>query len=331
MRPTMVVAVPRIFEKVFNSAQSKAHAEGHGSIFDKAVEVAIRWSRDHVAGRHRPITAAEHAAFDRLVYRKLQAVFGGRMRFAFSGGGPLGERLTHFFNGAGVKVFEGYGLTETSPTLTLNRTGAWKPGTVGRPLAVTAICTGATARSSPRGRRCSAGTGATRRPHRRPSTTTAGSVPATSASSTATASCASPAARRSSSSPLPARTLRPSPLEDRIRAHPLVSQAVVVGDARPFIAALVTLDEEAVREWAAGHGRGDATAADLVDDETLRTEVQAAIDDANRSVSRAESIRKFALLPRDLTIESGELTPTLKVRRSIVEKSYQHVIDGLYS
>jgi long-chain acyl-CoA synthetase len=105
----------------------------------------------------------------------------------------------------------------------------------------------------------------------------------------------------------------------------------VVGDARPFIAALVSLDEDAVREWAAGHGRGDAAAADLVDDETLAAEVQAAIDEANRSVSRAESIRKFALLPHDLTIESGELTPTLKVRRSIVEKSYQHVIDGLYS
>jgi long-chain acyl-CoA synthetase len=123
----------------------------------------------------------------------------------------------------------------------------------------------------------------------------------------------------------------PEPLEDRIRAHPLVSQAVVVGDARPFIAALVTLDEDAVRERAIEHGRGDAVAADLVDDEALDAEVQAAIDDANRSVSRAESIRKFALLPRDLTIESGELTPTLKVRRSIVEKSYQHVIDGLYS
>jgi long-chain acyl-CoA synthetase len=126
------------------------------------------------------------------------------------------------------------------------------------------------------------------------------------------------------------KNVAPEPLEDRIRSHPLVSQAVVVGDGRPFIAALVTLDADAVREWAAEHGHGGATTRDLVIDEALRAEVQAAIDDANRSVSRAESIRTFALLPSDLTIESGELTPTLKVRRSIVEKSYQDVIDGLY-
>jgi long-chain acyl-CoA synthetase len=331
VRPTMVVAVPRVFEKVFNSAQSKAHTEGHGSIFDKAVEVAIRWSRDHVAGRHRPITAAEHAAFDRLVYRKLQAVFGGRMRFAFSGGGPLGERLTHFFNGAGVTVFEGYGLTETSPTLTLNRTGAWKPGTVGRPLAVTAIRTGGDGEILAKGPQVFGGywrnEAATSETFADDGWFRTGDIGELDGDGFLRIT----GRKKELIVTAAGKNVAPEPLEDRIRAHPLVSQAVVVGDARPFIAALVTLDEDAVREWAAGHGRGDAAAADLVDDETLGAEVQAAIDDANRSVSRAESIRKFALLPRDLTIESGELTPTLKVRRSIVEKSYQHVIDGLYS
>jgi long-chain acyl-CoA synthetase len=330
VRPTMLVAVPRVFEKVFNAAQSKAHGEGHGSIFDMAVEVAIRWSRDHVTGRRRPITAAKHAAFDRLVYRKLQAVFGGRMRFAFSGGGPLGERLTHLFNGAGVKVFEGYGLTETSPTLTLNRTGAWKPGTVGRPLADTAIRTAGDGEILAKGPQVFGG-------YWRNETATSetfaddgwfrtgdigelddeGFLRITGRKKELIVTAAG-------------KNVAPEPLEDRIRAHPLVSQAVVIGDARPFIAALVTLDEEAAHEWAAEHGRSDATTADLVDDEALVAEVQVAIDDANRSVSRAESIRTFALLPRDLTIESGELTPTLKVRRSVVTKSYQHVIDALY-
>ena len=139
VRPTMVVAVPRVFEKVFNGAQSKAHAEGHGGIFDKSVEVAIRWSENEATGGFHPITGIAHAALERMVYRKLQAVFGGRMRFVVSGGAPLGERLTHFFNGIGVMIFEGYGLTETSPVLTVNRADAWKPGTVGTPLASTSI------------------------------------------------------------------------------------------------------------------------------------------------------------------------------------------------
>jgi long-chain acyl-CoA synthetase len=329
VRPTMVVAVPRVFEKVFDGARRKAHAEGHGSIFDRAVDVAIRSSRNQTAGWHRPITAAEHAVLDRLVYRKVRAVFGGRLRFAFSGGGPLGERLTHFFNGARLKVFEGYGLTETSPTLTVNSADAWKPGTVGRPLAATVIRTADDGEILAKGPQVFGGY------WRNEAATSAafddgwfrtgdigeldddGFLRITGRKKELIVTAAG-------------KNVAPEPLEDRIRSHPLVSQAVVVGDGRPFIAALVTLDADAVREWAAEHGHGGATTRDLVIDEALRAEVQAAIDDANRSVSRAESIRTFALLPSDLTIESGELTPTLKVRRSIVEKSYQDVIDGLY-
>ena len=137
--PTMIVAVPRVFEKVFNSAQHQAEAEGHGALFEKAAEVAVDWSRRHLTGHPGPVTAVEHAVFDPLVYRKLRAAFGGRLRFTFSGGGPLGERLTHFFNGIGLRIFEGYGLTETGPTLTVNRADAWRPGTVGRPMADTTI------------------------------------------------------------------------------------------------------------------------------------------------------------------------------------------------
>lgn len=330
VRPTMVVAVPRVFEKVFNGAQHKAHAEGHGGIFDKSVEVAIRWSENHAAGGHHPITGIEHAALERLVYRKLQAVFGGRMRFAFSGGGPLGERLTHFFNGIGVRIFEGYGLTETSPILTVNRADAWKPGTVGTPLAATSIRIADDGEILANGPQVFQGYW-----HNEVATAETfdddgwfltgdigmldedGFLRITGRKKELIVTAAG-------------KNVAPAPLEDRLRAHSLISEAVVVGDARPFIAALITLDPEAVTEWATEHSLGDMPMTELADNVDLRAVIQSAVDDANRSVSRAESIRKFALLPEGLTIGGGELTPTLKVRRAVVEKHCGHVIEMLY-
>ncbi len=329
-RPTMLVAVPRVFEKVFNSAKHKADGEGHGRIFDKAADVAIEWSTAHTEHHPRPIVSAEHAVFDRLVYSKLQAVFGGRMRFAFSGGGPLGERLTHFFNGIGVKVFEGYGLTETSPTLTVNRADAWKPGTVGSPLAGTSIRIAADGEILAKGPQVFQGYW-----HNEVATAEVfdddgwfrtgdigelddqGFLRVTGRKKELIVTAAG-------------KNVAPAPLEDRLRAHPLISQAVVIGDARPFIAAMITLDEEALKEWAGDSGKVDASSESLIADPALREEIQTAVDDANLSVSRAESIRKFEILPRDLTIADGELTPTLKVRRAMVEKSYAHVIDDIY-
>lgn len=330
VRPTMVVAVPRVFEKVFNGAQHKAHAEGHGRIFDKAVDVAIRWSKGRTAGGHHPITTIEHAALERLVYRKMQAVFGGRLRFAVSGGAPLGERLTHFFNGVGVKIFEGYGLTETSPTLTVNRADAWKPGTVGRPLAATSIRIADGGEILAKGPQVFQG-------YWHNETATAemfdddgwlltgdigtldddGFLRITGRKKELIVTAAG-------------KNVAPAPLEDRLSAHPLISQAVVVGDARPFIAALITLDPEAMSQWATEHGLGDVPMAEMAENVDLRAVIQSAVDDANRSVSRAESIRKFALLPEVLTITGGELTPTLKVRRAVVEKHYAQVIERLY-
>jgi long-chain acyl-CoA synthetase len=329
-RPTMVVSVPRVFEKVWNTAQHKAHAEGKGAIFDHAASVAIEWSRAHEHHRIRPVIGAEHALFDALVYSKVRAVFGGRLRFAFSGGGPLGERLTHFFNGIGVRIFEGYGLTETSPTLTLNRALAWKAGTVGLPLA------GTTIRIAGDGEILATGPQVfTAYWHNEVATDETfdddgwfrtgdigeldddGFLRITGRKKELIVTAAG-------------KNVAPAPLEDRIRAHPLVSQAVVVGDARPFVAALLSLDPEAFAEWASEHGREGASVAELEDDPELQEALQKAIDDANAAVSRAESIRKFAVLPHDLSIAEGELTPTLKVRRSIVEKTYAHIIDDLY-
>jgi long-chain acyl-CoA synthetase len=330
VRPTMIVAVPRVFEKVFNGAQHKARAEGHGRIFDKATEVAIRWSEGHADGRPHPITGIAHAVLERLVYRKLHAVFGGRMRFAVSGGAPLGERLTHFFNGVGVKIFEGYGLTETSPTLTVNRADAWKPGTVGTPLAATSIRIADDGEILAKGPQVFQG-------YWHNETATAemfddhgwfltgdigtldddGFLRITGRKKELIVTAAG-------------KNVAPAALEDRLRAHPLISQAVVVGDARPFIAALITLDPEAMSQWATEHDLSDVPMTELAEDVDLRAAIQSAVDGANRSVSRAESIRKFAVLPEGLTIAGGELTPTLKVRRAVVEKHYAQVVERLY-
>ncbi len=330
VRPTMVVAVPRIFEKVFNGAQQKAHAEGHGAVFDKAAEVAIDWSRTHGMGHLHPITTVEHALFDRLVYGKVREVFGGRLRFAFSGGGPLGERLTHFFNGVGVKVFEGYGLTETSPTLTVNTLSAWSPGTVGRPVAGTSIRIAGDGEILAKGPQVFLGywhnPTATDETFDEDGWFKTGDIGPLDEQGYVRIT----GRKKELIVTAGGKNVAPAPLEDRIRAHPLISQAVVVGDNRPFIAAVITLDEEFLAGWASVHGRAGATVAACLDDAELRATVQAAIDDANLSVSRAESIRKFAILPHDLSVDSGELTPTLKVRRAMVEKSYGDIIDELY-
>jgi len=330
VRPTMFAAVPRIFEKVFNGAKQKAHNEGHGAIFDKAADVAAEWSRDHGLGGIHPIVDAEHVVFDRLVYRKVHDVFGGQLRFAFSGGGPLGERLTHFFNGIGVKVFEGYGLTETSPTLTVNRAGSWKPGTVGPPLAGTTIKIAPDGEILAKGPQVFQGywhnDAANAETFDEDHWFKTGDIGALDDEGFLRIT----GRKKELIVTAAGKNVAPAPLEDRLRAHPLISQAVVVGDNRPFIAVLITIDEDAFSEWAVLQDRSGASIADLVDDEALRAVIQAAVDDANLSVSRAESIRKFVILPQDLTVASGELTPTLKVRRVMVEKSYGPVIEDLY-
>jgi long-chain acyl-CoA synthetase len=331
VRPTMLVAVPRVFEKVFNGAQHTADAEGHGGIFDKAVEVAIRWSETHATRVRHPITSIEHAALDRLVYRKMHAVFGGRMRFAVSGGGPLGERLTHFFNGIGVKIFEGYGLTETSPTLTVNRADAWKAGTVGTPLAATSIRIAHDGEVLAKGPQVFSG-------YWRNEAATAEAFDDDGWFLTGDIGTLDDEGflrltgrKKELIVTASGKNVAPAPLEDRLRAHPLISEAVVVGDARPFITALISLDPDAATAWARQQGLSDVTTADLTGNVDLGAVIQSAVDDANRSVSRAESIRKFALLPRSLTIAAGELTPTLKVRRVVVEKLYSDVIEHMYA
>jgi long-chain acyl-CoA synthetase len=330
-RPTTMAAVPRIFEKVFNTASHTAHRDRKGPIFDRAADVAIRWSREHAAGSVRPWTAVEHGLFDRLVYGKIRHAFGGRLRLCFSGGGPLGERLTHFFAGVGVQIYEGYGLTETSPTLTLNRPGAWRPGTVGRPLAGTSIRIADDGEILAKGPQVFQG-------YWHNETATAevfdsdgwfrtgdigelddeGYLRITGRKKELIVTAAG-------------KNVAPAPLEDHLRAHELISQAVVVGEGRPFIGALITIDPTVLPDWAAQHGFADAPLTEVLGSPELNAEIQLAIDHANTSVSRAESIRSFAILPRDFTIDDGELTPTLKVRRANVESIYAAEIDKIYA
>ena len=329
-QPTVIAAVPRIFEKVYEGARQKAVAAGKGKIFDKAADVAVTWSTQRTAGKVSPLIGAQRWLFDKLVYGKIRAAFGGRLRFAFSGGGPLGERLTHFFAGIGLDVYEGYGLTETSPTLTINAPGAWKPGTVGRPVAGTSIRIADDGEILAQGPQVFAGYW-----HNETATADAfddgwfrtGDVGVLDADGYLRITGRKKELIVTSAG----KNVAPAPLEDRLRASALVSQAVVIGEGRPFVSALVTLDELAMERWCEAHGRAGTPIADLVDDADLRAEIQKVVDAANASVSRAESIREFAVLPTDFTIESDELTPTLKVRRSIVEKSRAHVIDSIYT
>jgi long-chain acyl-CoA synthetase len=331
VRATVIAGVPRVFEKVYNSAQHKAHTTRKGPIFDRAASVAVRWSKEHHRGNVRPWTALEHALFERLVYGKLRHALGGGLRLAFSGGSPLGERLTHFFDGIGVRIFEGYGLTETSPTLTINRPGAWRPGSVGRPLAGTTIRIDDDGEILARGPQVFAGY------WKNPEATAEvidddgwfhtgdigeldedGFLRITGRKKELIVTAAG-------------KNVAPAPLEDRLRAHPLVSQAVVVGDERPFVAALITIDEAAFVDWAAEAGIEAGTVSDAADTSELRAVIGAAVDEANLSVSRAESIRAFAILPHDFTIDAEELTPTLKVRRVVVHGRYRAAIDSIYN
>jgi long-chain acyl-CoA synthetase len=329
-RPTLVVSVPRVFEKVFNKAERQAQADGHGRIFRQAEQVAIRWSESTVAGRVGPVTAGQHALFGPTVYHRIRDVFGGRLRFAVSGGGPLGERLTHYFNGAGIRVFEGYGLTETSPTLTVNYAGAWKPGTVGRPLAGTTIRIADDGEILAKGPQVFGGyweaPAATAEAFDADGWFRTGDIGELDSGGYLRIT----GRKKELIVTAAGKNVAPAPLEDRLRAHPLISQAIVVGDQRPFIAALLALDEEALLDWAADQGLDGLVLPDLLEHADLRIELQAAVDATNRSVSKAESIRTFAVLPRDLNIDSGELTPTLKVRRMVVAKSYEYVIEEMY-
>ncbi|MFC6286556.1 AMP-dependent synthetase/ligase [Nocardioides sp. GCM10027113] len=328
-QPTFILAVPRVFEKVFNTASQKATADGRGAIFDRAAETAIAWSRAGDRGRRSPLLRARHALFSRLVYGKLRDALGGRCRYAVSGGAPLGERLGHFYRGIGVTVLEGYGLTETTAAVTVNTPEATKVGTVGRPLPGTTVRVADDGELLFRGGQVFAGywenEDATAEALDRDSWFHTGDVGELDDEGFVRIT----GRKKEILVTAGGKNVAPAVLEDRLRSHHLVSQCMVVGDGQPFIAALVTLDPDAVPAWAEAHGKSTRV-ADLVDDPDLRAAIGAAVEEANKAVSKAESIRKFTILPEDWTEESGQLTPSLKLKRSVVMREFRDDVAALY-
>ncbi len=330
-RPTFLLAVPRVFERVYNTAVQQASASNaKRRIFDAAVAAAIAWSQASSDGAAPgPGLRLRHAVFDRLVYAKLRAAVGGQVAYAVSGGAPLGERLGHFFRGVGITILEGYGLTETTAAATVNRPSRNKIGSVGLPLPGVAIKIAEDGEILLRGPNV---------------------FPGYWRNDAATAEVLDPEGwfrsgdvgsldeegflrvtgrKKELIITAGGKNVAPAVLEDRLRASPLISQCVVVGDGRPFIACLITLDEEGLEFWRKQHGREPG--ADVTGDPDLIADIQAAVDDANKAVSRAESIRRFRILHTDFTEANGYLTPSLKVRRNAVLKDFADDIEALYA
>ncbi|MEU3011928.1 AMP-dependent synthetase/ligase [Nocardia asteroides] len=330
-RPHFILAVPRVFEKVFNGAKQKAHAGGKGRIFDRATETAIAWSESLDSGGPGPLRKLEHALFDRLVYRQLRTALGGRCEAAVSGGGPLGARLGHFFRGAGIPVYEGYGLTETTAAITVNTPQNTRVGTVGRPtdghgvkiaddgelLLRGPVVFGeywgnpdATADAFTDGWFRTGDLGAIDRDGYLTITGRKKEILVTAGG----------------------KNVSPGLLEDALRAHPLIGQAMVVGDGRPFVGALVTLDPEALPAWRQRHNlSADLPLEQLIEHPALVAEIDAAVADTNKLVSHAEAIKKVRILPTDWTEATGELTPKMSLKRATVMKKYAADVEAVYS
>ncbi len=331
-KPNFLLSVPRVFEKVFNSAQMKATADGKGRIFDMAASTAIDYSRAQETGGPGLFLRLKHAVFDKLVYSKLRAALGGEVEYAVSAGAPLGARLGHFFRGIGITILEGYGLTETSGASTINRPDAIRVGTVGRPMP------GAAARIADDGEILLKGgqifqgywknEKATDEVLEKDGWFHSGDIGEIDAEGFLKIT----GRKKELIVTAGGKNVAPAVLEDRIRANWLVSQCMVVGDNKPFIAALVTLDVEALPAWLEQHDRpADTPLADLAEDPQIISEVQAAIDEANKAVSNAEAIKKFEILKVDWTEEGGQLTPSMKLKRNVVMGEFGDQVEALYS
>jgi long-chain acyl-CoA synthetase len=320
-QPRFVLSVPRVFEKVFNTARQKAQSDGKGKIFDLAAQTAIDYSKalgDSGRGAPKIGLKLKHAVFDKLVYSKLRAALGGRCEAAISGGAPLGERLGHFYRGIGVTIYEGYGLTESTAGACVNLVSASKIANDGELLM--------------------RGLVVFRGYWQNPDATAEaidgdgwfhtgdigeidedGFVRITGRKKELIVTAAG-------------KNVAPAVLEDRLRAHWLVGQCLVVGDQQPFIAALITIDSESLPTWLERNSLpADTSMASLVDNETLRAEIQLAVDDANKAVSRAESIREFVILPEEWTEAGGQITPSLKLKRNVVLKENAAEIERIYA
>lgn len=331
-RPTFLLAVPRVFEKVFNSARQQAAASGvKRRIFQAAVDAAVAWSRSLDSGGPGPGARLRHGLYDRLVYAKLRDAVGGRVQYAVSGGAPLGERLGHFFRGVGLTVLEGYGLTETSAAAVVNKPARNKIGTVGQPLPGVSLRIAEDGEILIKGPNVFAGYWQDRAATAETLDSDGWLLTGDLGELDDEGFLRVTGRKKELIVTAGGKNVAPAALEDRLRAHPLISQCLVVGDGRPFIACLVTLDAEALEHWKKQHSKpAGATIADLAAGPDLTAEIQGAVDEANQAVSRAESIRRFRVLDVDFTEDNGYLTPSLKVRRGVVVSDFAAGIEALY-
>lgn len=330
--PTFLLAVPRVFEKVYNSAEQRAESGGKGKIFRSAAETAIVWSTalDTPKGPSFGLNL-KHKVFDALVYKKLRAAMGGRVKYAISGGGPLGTRLGHFYRAIGLIVLEGYGLTETTAPVTIGRPGNLKIGKVGFPLP------GCSVKIADDGEIWLKGSNTLKGYWKNPTATKStfeGEWFKSGDIGTLDEDGFLSITGRKKELIITAggKNVAPALLEDPLRANPLISQAVVIGDAKPFISVLVSIDEEMLPLWLENNGIKEKMTLDQARQNPLvLAEISKAIENVNKDFSTAESIRKFAVLPEDLTESSGHLTPSLKIKRAVVSDDYGHLIDDIYA
>ena len=335
-KPSFLLAIPYVLEKVFNTGRATAEKMGRASSFDRAARIARRYGE--------AVEAAEHgtgpgpglglrmarALYDPLVYRRIRAALGGHVRYAICGGSPLGHRLAAFYAGAGIEIFEGYGLTETTAAHTVTPPLKPRLGTVGWPLPGTAVRIADDGEILLRGGQVFQGYWDAERgtavPHLDEGWFATGDLGALDEDGYLTIT----GRKKDIIITTGGKNVTPAPLEDWLRAHPLVGQCMVVGDNRSFITALITLEPDGLAHWRQMRKKQDIPMRDLVNDEDLRAALQRAVDEANRLVSRAESIRKFTVLPTDFTEESGHLTPSLKLKRAVIEEDFRAEIEELY-
>ncbi|AZI63179.1 long-chain fatty acid--CoA ligase [Rhodococcus qingshengii] len=332
-KPNTILGVPRVFEKVRDGAARKAESGGKipGAIFAFAEATAKEYSQALDNGGPSLILKAKHAVADKLVYSKLREALGGECWFAISGGGALTPELGHFFRGLGVPIYEGYGLTETTAAHCVNVPGAQKIGTVGQPMGGNGVRIAEDGEIELNG-------GVVFKGYWKNDKATEESFvngwmrTGDLGELDSDGYLSITGRKKDLLVTAGGKNVSPGPMEDRIRSHSIVSQAVVVGDGKTYITALLTVDPEVFEKWKAENGKpSGATVAELRDDKDLRAELQKAVDDANAAVSHAESIKKFVILDRDLTEEDGEMTATLKIKRNVVVDRFSKEIQGMYA
>lgn len=330
-RPHFILSVPRVFEKVFNASKQKAHDGGKGKIFDAAADTAIAYSEALDNGGPGLVLKLKHAVFDKLVYSKLRAALGGQCEAAVSGGGPLGARLGHFFRGVGVTIYEGYGLTETTAAITVNTPEHIRVGSVGRPVEGHAAKIAEDGELLLRGSVVFGGYWGNAEASEEAFEDgwfKTGDLGAIDADGFVTIT----GRKKEIIVTAGGKNVSPALLEDSLRAHPLISQVMVVGDGQPFIGALITLDPEALPGWKERHGVPADTAIEkLIENAELVAEIDAAIAETNKKVSHAEQIKKIRILAVDWTQEGGELTPKMSLKRAVVMKQYASEVEKIYS